>query len=378
MHARGTIVLAALLVTLAAVTAPRRLGAQARIYDGAWNWQHPNELRVTEDEMFPHAPYERDWLSHSYYWLGRLDSGHVVVLGPFQWRYGSLGAWGLYVVVRDPRGRVFSWDGKLGDGSPEVAPGGMRVSAGNTRFESRVGVHRWTVEVPGFSCDFTFTNVLPAWKPGSGLARFDDEHYTTYGLPAPWADLSGTMTVNGETVDAAGQCILDSSETLLPVTRVNAGGQAARVWSPPGTPRADRWFIDTLITISNRSFGLKKLPMLMVAHGDRWLFTTREFTFDVVDEAMLDDPPYPYPTRIVVRARDQGCVLEGVFTFETVYCITDIFQRLPKVFRAIASWFVKRPVITRNLARFEGTVTLPDGSVTILDLSGQAEFVIVM
>jgi len=374
MRICGVSVLAALLATLVAVVPPCRLGAQARIYDGAWNWEHPNELRVTEDEMFPHTPYEREWQSHSYYWLARLDTGHVVVLGPFQWRYGALGAWGLYVIVRDPRGRVFTWDGKLGDGSPEVAPRGMRVSAANARFESRVGVHRWTVDVPGFSCDFTFTNVLPSWKPGSGVTRFDDGHYTTYGLPAPWADLSGTMTVNGEAVDAAGQCLLDTSETLLPLTRANAEIQAARVWSAPGTPRADRWFIGTLTTVSHPGYGSVKLPMLLVAHGDRWLFTTMHYTVTFTEMAELDDPPYPYPARMAVSARTQGYALEGVFTSDPPYWITDIFQRLPKVFRGIASMFVKRPVIYRNLTRFEGTVATPDGGATRLELSGQAEF----
>jgi hypothetical protein len=378
MQTRALAVPLTLVIALAAVVLPSRAGALTRIYEGAWNWEHPNELRLTEDEMFPRTPYHDDWQSRSYYWMGRLDAGYVVVINPFQWHFGAFGTWGMYLIVLDPQGRVFTWDGKIGDGTPEVASRGMRVSAANGRFESRGGEHRWVVDVPGFSCDLTFTNVLPAWKPGGGTAWFDDEHYTFYSMPAPWADLAGTMTVNGETVDATGQCMLDSSETLLPVARVNSGGQAARVWSPPGTPRDDRWHIGALITIPHRGYGLQKLPMLMVAHGDRWVFTTREFTFDVVDEAVLDDPPYPYPARIVVRAHDQGCVLEGVFTFETVYCITDVFQRLPKVFRTIASWFVKRPVITRNLARFEGTVTLPDGSVSILDLSGQAEFVIVM
>jgi hypothetical protein len=374
MRTCGVAVLVALMLTFAAAVPPCRLGAQARIYDGPWNWQHPNELRVTEDEMFPHTPYDRDWQSHSFYWLGRLDSGHVVVLGPFQWRYGALGAWGMYIIVRDPRGRVFTWDGKLGDGSPEVAPSGMRISAGSNRFESRVGMHRWTVDVPGFSCDFTFTNVLPAWKPGSGVARFDDQHYTTYALPAPWADLSGTMTVNGDTVDAAGQCLLDTSETLLPLTRANAECQAARVWSAPGTPRADRWFIGTLTTVSHPGYGSVKLPMLLVAHGDRWLFTTMHYTFTFTEMAELDDPPYPYPARMAVSARDQGYALEGVFTSDPPYWITDIFQRLPKLFRNIASWFVKRPVIYRNLTRFEGTVVSPGGGATRLELTGQAEF----
>lgn len=374
MRARVPVVLAAMVAALAAVVPPCRPGAEPRIYDGAWNWEHPNELRLTEDELFPRTPYERDFQSHSYYWLALLDTGHVVVMSPFQWRYGAIGTWGLYVIVRDPRGRVFTWDGKLGDGSPEVAPRGMRVAAGATRFESDRGTHHWVVDVPGFSCDLAFANVLPAWKPGSGVARFDDGHYTTYSTPAPWADLSGTMTVEGVTVDAAGQCFLDASETLLPVTRTNSACQAARVWSPPGTPRGDRWFIGTLTTISHAGYGSLRLPMLLVAHGDRWVFTTMDYTFELAAMTTPDDPPYPYPARVVVRARDQGYGLEGVFAIDPPYWVTDIFRRLPPFLRTIASWFVKRPVIYRNLARFEGTLTGPDGGTTRLELSGQAEF----
>jgi hypothetical protein len=297
-------------------------------------------------------------------------------MSPFQWRFGAIGAWGLYVIVLDPRGRVFTWDGKLGDGSPEVAPRGMHVASGGTRFDSMGTVHHWTIDVPGFACDITFTNVLPAWKPGSGVAWFDGTHYTTYSLPAPWADLSGTMTVEGKTIDARGQCLLDTSETLLPLTRTNAEIQALRVWSNPGTPRADRWFIGTLTTVSHPGYGPMKLPMLVVARGERWLFTTKDYAFDFTEMATLDDPPYPYPARIAVSARDQGFRLEGVFTSDPPYWVTDIFQRLPKALRTIASWFVKRPVIYRNLTRFTGVVTFPDGRKTALDLSGQAEFMI--
>jgi hypothetical protein len=155
---------------------------------------------------------------------------------------------------------------------------------------------------------------------------------------------------------------------------MNAECQAARVWSPPGTPRSDRWYISTLTTISHPFYGSLKLPMLLVAHGDRWVFTTMRYSFDLLEMTALEDPPYPYPARIVVSARDQGYTLDGAYTVDEPYWITDIFQRLPKLFRTIASWFVKRPVIFRNLARFEGTVTGPDGIATPLRLSGQAEF----
>jgi hypothetical protein len=378
VRARSCITSAAPLLLAAALAvtaaAPPRAEGQSRVFEGRWNWEHPNELRLAEDEVFPHTPYGRGWRNHSFYWLGRLDNGCIVVMNSFQWRYGALGAWGMYVIVRDPGGRVFTWDGKIED--PEAAPRGMRVVAENARFESRTGWHRWAVNVPGFSCDFTFVNVLPAWKPGDGLARFDDDFYFAYRLPAPWADLSGTMTVDGRVVDAAGQCFYDTTEYQVPLSRTSAGSHAARVWSAPGTPRADRWFIDILTTIPHPGFGAPDLPMLVVAHGERWVMTTKDYTFDFVETVTPDDPPYPYPVRIALSARDANGTLVGSFTLEPPYVTTDIFDRLPVVFRALASLFLRRPVIYRNLARFTGRVTEPDGRTTDLDLSGQAEFAV--
>jgi hypothetical protein len=364
---------AALAVAGATVAAPRA-GAESRVFEGRWNWEHPNELRLAEDEVFPHTPYGRGWQARSWYWMGRFDNGYLVVMNPFQWRYGALGAWGMYLIVRDPHGGVFTWDGKIGD--PEVAPRGMRVVSDGARFESRTGAHRWIVEVPGFSCDFTFTNVLPAWKPGNGMARFDHDFYLAYRLPAPWADLAGTMTVDGLTVDAAGQCFYDTTEYQVPLSRTTAGSHAARVWSAPGTPREDRWFLDVLTTIPHPGFGMPDLPMLVVARGGRWVMTTKDYTFDFVETVTPDDPPYPYPVRIAVSARDPNGSLVGVFDLEPPYVTTDVFDRLPGVFRALASLFLRRPVIYRNLARFTGLLTEPDGRTTDLDLSGQAEFAI--
>jgi hypothetical protein len=377
VRARSSLASAAPLLiaaALAASVAAPRAGAEARVFDGPWNWEHPNALRLTEDEVFPHTPYGRGWQNHSFYWMGRLDNGYLVVMNPFQWRYGALGAWGMYVIVRDPLGRVFIWDGKIEE--PEAAPRGMRVLADNARFESRPGMHHWTVDVPGFSCDFAFTNVLPAWKPGDGMARLSDDFYFAYRLPAPWADLAGTMTVEGRTVDAAGQCFYDTTEFQVPLSRASAGSHAVRVWSAPGTPREDRWFVGILTTIPHPGFGIPDLPMLVVARGDRWVMTTKDFAFDFVETVTPEDPPYPYPVAIAVSARDPNGSLVGSFILEPPYVTTDVFARLPRVFRALASLFLSRPVIYRNLARFTGRVTEPDGRTTDLDLSGQGEFVI--
>jgi hypothetical protein len=184
------------------------------------------------------------------------------------------------------------------------------------------------------------------------------------------------MTVEGRTVDAAGQCFYDTTEYQVPLSRVSTGSHALRAWSAPGTPRADRWFLGMLTTFPHPGFAAPDLPMLVLAHGERWVLTTKEYRFEFLETVTPPDPPYPYPVRIAVSARDVNGTLEGIVTLEDPYVVTDVFARLPRVFRALAALFLRRPVIYRELARFVGTVTTPDGCVERIDLAGQAEFVV--
>lgn len=350
----------------------------SRIYEDEASWENPQSVRPTEDQLFAHTPYTHDWQARSYYWLGMLDAGYVAVINPFQWTYGILGSWGLNIIILDPQGRVFNYDGKLGDGSPRTAPHGMEIRAGSTLIVSEGAVHHWQISVPGFSCNLSFNNILPAWIPGDGVARYtaSGDFYSRYSLPAPWAELAGTLSVFGATIPADGQCLLDSSETLLPLTRTNAEIRAFRAFSPPGTPSDERWMLNQLTTISHPAFGSLHLPMLLLAHGGSWVLTTKDFVAEPFAWDALADPPYPYPVRFTVRAQQRGITLEGTFTASRPYHITDVFARMPRIFRAVATLFLKRPVIYRMLGDFSGTVTSPDGTVQQLSLIGQAEYVV--
>ena len=91
---------------------------------------------------------------------------------------------------------------------------------------------------------------------------------------------------------------------------------------------------------------------------------------------VIDDPPYPFPSRYRVEAGKQGERLSGTLSCDRPYYVTDVFARLPGIFRAVATLFFKRPVIYRLRASFDGSVTSFDGTVTPLRLAGQAEYAI--
>ncbi len=366
---------------LAACLSAARAGCQdtAALRPGFWEgtsaWENPNGRAIAEEQVFLHTPYAHGWQSHFYNLVVRLDDGTLLNICPFHWRYGILNSWGLYVVAGDPQGHVFSWDGTIDSGEVHAADTGMKVRAGASSFESAGSIHRWKVTVPEFSCDLELTNVLPAWMPGDGIAYYtpDARYYFQYALPAPLARVTGTVTVFGRTVPADGQCFYDTVECMTPLSRTNEEVVTFRTFGSPETPPQSRWFVFLYRIRSHRGFGSQVFPMLVVARGDSWVLTSREIDFSVLQTDRMPDPPYPYATSVAVSARQGGASITGTFTSERPFHVMDIFARLPPLFRTVASWFLKRPVVFRSVARFTGEVTLPDGSRYRLDLDGMGE-----
>jgi hypothetical protein len=346
-----------------------------RFWEGASAWENPNGRAVTEEQVFLHTPYTHGWQSHFYNLVVRLDDGTLLNICPFHWRYGLLDSWGMYIVAGDRQGHVFSWDGTFDRNEIQVADTGMRVQAGASSFESTGNVHRWKVEVPGFSCDLEFTNVLPAWMPGDGMAYYtpDARNYYQYALPAPLARVDGTVTLFGRTAAAAGQCFYDTVECVTPLSRTNEEVNTYRTFSSPETPLQDRWFVFLYRITAHPGFGSLVFPMVLVAHGTSFVLTSRELDFAVLKTDRLPDPPYPYAAAVAVSARGGGAEITGTFASERPFHVQDIFARLPPLIRGLASLFLKRPVVFRGAARFSGEVTLPDGSRHRLELDGMGE-----
>jgi len=336
-------------------------------------------VTVSEGELFPNPPYSHDWQSRSFFFVGRLDNGTSFVFNLFHWSLSPLQSWGLLVLVTDENGRLYRYDGSLPEGGGEAKGRCFDFRSGDTFFRSCGGEHRVRIVLDGFSCDLWMRNILPAWKPGDGWALYDKSGrmYNRYAIPAPWAEVSGTMRVFGETLNADGQCTWDSSLSVQPLNRPNSPGYYFRAFSPATAERSDRIFIDMLETFTHESYGAVPLPILVVARGGSWAFTTKDFSFEPDDWTPVKDPPYPYPGRYRLSAEKGGWSLEGEFAVEKLYNVTDVFQRLPRLMRALASLFIKRPVLYRMLGYFRGRLVSPDGAVEELVLPAHGEYVVV-
>jgi predicted heme/steroid binding protein len=112
----------------------------------------------------------------------------------------------------------------------------------------------------------------------------------------------------------------------------------------------------------------------MMAHGRNWILTTK--VYQITYENLVYDlgKSFSYPGRIHLSARSRGYFLEGDFLCHRLVYTTDIFEKLPRLLRAIASATLKHPIMFRMVGHFEGNLFNPDGSVESLRLAGQGDY----
>ena len=370
---------AAIAAVLALLLAEPCAAAAARIYEGPWSWRHPEGVTVGPGELYPDAQFKGIFQSRSFFYTGRLDNGIVFVINLFHWTYSVFNQWGLTVLVTDPDGRVFTFEGSLPEKDRTDPESGFSLHFGSTTFEETDGGGcRVRIVLKDFSCDLSIHPLLPAWKPGDGWAFFTrkGDEYCQYVSPTPWAGLSGTMQVFGQTVSADGQCLWDNCLTVQPLNRANSLITVFRAFGEPEHPSGSRTFISAMVTWTSEKYGPLPVPMLLVARDSTWVFTTKDFSLTPSDWSSRRDPPFPYPNRYTVSARDGTAGLEGYFKSERMYHALDVFDSLTPFLRSIAVLFLKRPVYYRMVGRFQGTLTTKNGEEIPLDLPAAGEYVI--
>ncbi len=349
------------------------------IFEPASKWLDPAGSVPKVEDLFLDPPYTKDWQDRTFFFNGRLDNGTVFVISLFHWQFPVLKSWGLLVAVTDPQGRVFQYEDTLPLSKSQIAKSGFSFKFGETVFEATADGYRVKVALSGFSCDLEIRNILPAWMPGDGWAFFTEKKdaFIHFASPSPWAAVSGSMTVFGQTMSAAGQCSWDSSETVLSLSLPSSPQFILRAFSPADVPAGKRMFVGMSMIYPNEGYGSFSIPMLLVARNGEWVLTSNSFFLAANDWTRYEEPPYPYPSRYSISVKQGQTSFDGTFTSERVYSITDVMQKVPKFIRNSAAAIFKRPVIFRMVGSLKGTLTTAQGQEENVDLYAIAQYAVV-
>jgi hypothetical protein len=338
----------------------------------------PGPVQVRPEELAFRRTDHPATKSEGLFMAARFNGGHVLMLDLFHFDGPLVARWGIYVVVSDPAGKrqwiTYEFDKSL----VRTEPTRLWFSDGNSTVEGDGSSCRIALELPGFSCNLEVRNILPAWRSGDGVDDLtpDGRMFERRILACPWGDLTGRLATGAASEEVVGQALLDRYTRVTPLNRLHQSLYSVEAWSADSTPADDRVFLEILDITTNAAYGAKRLPRLCVAAGGRWLFTTRDYTFEPLDFDGSGPTPYPAPRKLRIVARASGYMLEAEYRATTLFDVTDIIAEVPALLRPIVRAFFSRPVYMRFLGVLEGTLTHPDGRVERISLTGPYEYLV--
>jgi hypothetical protein len=347
-----------------------------RIYEPAVSWEIPELVVVPKDSLLFTEPVTNRYTSRSFYYTGMTCDGYVYVIQVFHWHYAWFDAWGVAILASDFTGNCYVHEGRISEKDLTESKETLSIRFGGNLVEDDGPMSRILLATDGFRCDLAIRSILPPWTPGNGYANLvgDDDIYMRKAVPVPLATTSGTLQIGNKTITAKGWCYGDRSLIVAPPGKLNFTGCAFRVFEQQPSDDAEPWMLALLdYTSVGRPVG-QRIPMLLMAHGREWIFTSKEYRISCEDLVLDADTSFYYPRRFHLSARSRGYSLEGDYLCDRLVSTSDVFDNFPGLLRATVSIFLKRPIIFRMVGHFEGTLVKPDGSIERLRLAGGGDY----
>lgn len=213
----------------------------------------------------------------------------------------------------------------------------------------------------GNGFDVTLTSQSTPWRPGTGYFAFgdDDENYFTWLCVVPKGEISGTVTIDGQTRQVHGFGYHDHQwGTLLHPFAWNSW-----IWA---RQNIGEYTITLFDLVMNRNFDFRHYPLAFIQDGQgRVLFsntTDEDTTVDVLEEYHQDQVDRDYPKRIRYTIGNDGSTFEYTLTAEQELEIVDVYSSAPEPARAQFDKLQLHPTYTRWAGQADTHLTRPDGS----------------
>ena len=171
-----------------------------------WNGPGRQDAELTPVSAEDNALHQHEsrWAFEHWYFDAHLDSGHTVIAflqkrRPEE-RPGSKPVVELLVYYPDGTRRQVTRHYpkaafRASTQTCEVAIGHNRA---RTDLSGELPVHHLHAAEEDLELDLTFANETPSWMPGNGTTRYGRTDFFGWVVPAPRAQVTGTITIDGE------------------------------------------------------------------------------------------------------------------------------------------------------------------------------------
>lgn len=305
---------------------------------------------LSKGELAP-QPTKGSFFSWTYTFMFFLDDNSSGMIQFTYWKMYFKTQRGLYFSFSDKADKLFFRKGLFKAREMEYVEDPPKL---------RMGPHYWEGFYPDFQlhmdfppedgqpemrADIRFHCRTPGWRPGEGPTHYGAPDGDWYDLIVmiPWADVTGTLTLDGRTRTLKGFGYSDHNTQNVFPTKQTEELMALRSFSEDHAVH----FLDY---IAPKDYGNERTTWILIMKGDRILYATDKWERDRFDFETEPKRGYRYPKLVKVRVDQPDCRLYGEIHGKKFIEMLDAVEELPSFIRPLARRFVTAPVFIRQMA----------------------------
>jgi len=333
-------------------------GAITKVKEG---WTGPGRKDEVISELHPeddalHIELGRRGMFEWWYFDARLEGDYTVVVffhaaNP---NPGMAGKSGVEVVIVRPNGektqRFFAYPHSRFAASrekPDVRIGNNYLQADYSKGD--LPVYEIHVDEDDLRLDLTYACEVNGWKPGDGYSHFGNMGYFAWVVPFPKAEVTGTVRVGGERIQARGVGYHDHNWLNFTFPRIIDHWMWGRIYSETLT-------VCYAVIQCNKKMDNHVVKVLMAARNRDVVLSTGEFDFRTEDFEYNDRAGHSYPKSLSLTAPGE---LSLTMKARRVLEAEDLLENFGRLLRLVARYVLRlKPGYFRLLSDFEVDLTM--------------------
>jgi hypothetical protein len=306
------------------------------------------------------TPDQGSFFTWTYTFVGYLDDDSSMMIQFTYWKLAVMAERGMYFAFYDKGDKVIMRKDVVKADAAKYTPDPPTFIMGPhswkgfyPEFDVKVNFPA-TEKEPEMKADLHFKCRTPGWRPGEGAVHYGSPDGDWYDLVVmiPWADLSGTVTVNGQTRQIKGWGYSDhNTQNVFPTSQVDTI-LALRSFN-------DQYAVNFLEYIAPADFDRARTTWLLIMKGNQVLYATDQWKYTTSGDQTEPRRGNKYPTRMSISVDQPDCKLTGELKGVKFIGTMDVMDNLPDFVRTVAEKFFSAPVFIRQNVVVDYHLTMP-------------------
>ncbi len=208
------------------------------------------------------------------------------------------------------------------------------VSIGKNWVKGDLLEYKLHAEVEDIKADLTFNGIIPPWRPRDGKIYFGDRgHYFAWLASIPHGTVKGSLIYDGVEHKVKGFGYHDHNWGNLSLSAV----QDHWYW---GRTTLDDFTVIFVEQITSKKYGSKKLPVFLLAKGNKILIEDGEPLVLELSDFKLHSSKHKYPNKLIFKWIKGNNKVIITLTNPKIIEAASLLSSLPKWKQFIARIFV--------------------------------------